>query len=75
MQINYLMIVNNICTIIEMLATYSIYKFVENGYKFLLVGSCDRKKKFCPFRIAVTIIEFFYPGKNKIICLNFFFNV
>ncbi|RNA05459.1 hypothetical protein BpHYR1_052064 [Brachionus plicatilis] len=28
-----------------------------NGYKVLLVGSCDTGKKFCPFRIAVTMCE------------------
>ncbi|RNA30893.1 hypothetical protein BpHYR1_015575 [Brachionus plicatilis] len=27
-----------------------------NGYKFLLVGSCDRGKKLCLFRIDVTIL-------------------
>ncbi|RNA32158.1 hypothetical protein BpHYR1_024800, partial [Brachionus plicatilis] len=42
---------------VEMLATDSTYKLVWNGYKVLLVGSCDREKKFHPFGIAVTMCE------------------
>ncbi|RNA32026.1 hypothetical protein BpHYR1_049495 [Brachionus plicatilis] len=38
-------------------ATNSTYKLVWNGYKVLLVGSCDRGKKFHPFGIAVTMYE------------------
>ncbi|RNA20506.1 hypothetical protein BpHYR1_054588 [Brachionus plicatilis] len=52
------------------------------------IASQQKNKKFSS-KQAVTIlkhlikmliririnIEFFYPGKNKIICLNFFFNI
>jgi hypothetical protein len=40
-----------------MLATDSTYKLIWNGYKLLLVGSCDREKKFHPFGVAITMCE------------------
>ncbi|RNA11778.1 hypothetical protein BpHYR1_001290, partial [Brachionus plicatilis] len=42
---------------VELLATDSTYKLVWNGYKVILVGSCDREKKFHPFGIALTMCE------------------